>query len=37
MTPRLALPSEEGFLEAATSDTYLAVEEEALDLDTEVG
>ncbi|MFF7309212.1 hypothetical protein [Streptomyces sp. NPDC008137] len=36
LTPRLALPSEEGFLEAATSDTYLAVEEEALDLDTDV-
>ncbi|MFK0129144.1 hypothetical protein ACIQRZ_02210 [Streptomyces rubiginosohelvolus] len=36
LTPRFALPSEEGFLEAATSDTYLAVEEEALDLDTEV-
>ncbi|MGA4850277.1 hypothetical protein ACOBQB_30035 [Streptomyces sp. G5(2025)] len=36
LAPRLALPSEEGFLEAATSDTYLAVEEEALDLDTDV-
>ncbi|MFE2377316.1 hypothetical protein [Streptomyces sp. NPDC059398] len=36
LTPRLALPSEEGFLEAATSDTYLAVEEETLDLDIEV-
>ncbi|WP_167502500.1 hypothetical protein [Streptomyces malaysiensis] len=31
--PRLALPREEGFLEAATADTYLAVEEETLDLD----
>ncbi|WP_382465447.1 hypothetical protein ACFIN9_18145 [Streptomyces noursei] len=36
LAPRLALPSEEGFLEAATADTYLAVEEEALDLDAEV-
>ncbi|MFJ8254189.1 hypothetical protein [Streptomyces sp. NPDC094466] len=35
--PPLALPDEEGFLEAATSDTYLAVEKEALELDTEVG
>lgn len=36
LAPRLALPREEGYLEAATSDTYLAVEEEALDLDAEV-
>ncbi|MGP3977276.1 hypothetical protein ACTWQF_25355 [Streptomyces sp. 8N114] len=36
LAPRLALPREEGFLEAATTDTYLAVEEEALDLDTEI-
>ncbi|MFE9404391.1 hypothetical protein ACFYNY_21910 [Streptomyces sp. NPDC006530] len=36
LAPRLAVPREEGFLEAATSDTYLAVEEEALDLDAEV-
>ncbi|MEU9498791.1 hypothetical protein [Streptomyces sp. NPDC048196] len=35
LAPRLALPEEEGFLEAATADTYLAVEEEALDLDAE--
>ncbi|WP_369391114.1 hypothetical protein AB5J72_28340 [Streptomyces sp. CG1] len=35
LAPRLALPREEGFLEAATADTYLAVEEEALDLDAE--
>ncbi|WJY41162.1 hypothetical protein QT196_29965 [Streptomyces sp. P9-2B-2] len=35
LAPRLALPREEGFLEAATADTYLAVEEEALDLDDE--
>ncbi|MFE2675932.1 hypothetical protein [Streptomyces hygroscopicus] len=35
LAPRLALPREEGFLEAATTDTYLAVEEEALDLNTE--
>jgi hypothetical protein len=33
--PRLVLPREEGFLEAATSDTYLAVEEETLDLNAE--
>ncbi|MEU0278419.1 hypothetical protein ACIQAD_11180 [Streptomyces sp. NPDC088551] len=37
LAPPLALPDEEeGFLEAATSDTYLAVEAEALDLDVEV-
>ncbi|WP_405798168.1 hypothetical protein [Streptomyces sp. NBC_01506] len=36
LAPRLALPREEGFLEAATSDTYLAVEEEALDLEAEI-
>ncbi|WP_103533440.1 hypothetical protein [Streptomyces sp. SM11] len=36
LAPRLAVPGEEGFLEAATSDTYLAVEEEALDPDAEV-
>lgn len=36
LAPRLTLPREEGFLEAATSDTYLAVEEEALDLDADV-
>lgn len=35
LAPRLALPREEGFLEAATTDTYLAVEEQALDLDAE--
>ncbi|MFC5147130.1 hypothetical protein [Streptomyces aureoversilis] len=35
LAPRLALPREEGFLEAATADTYLAVEEQALDLDSE--
>ncbi|MDI3417300.1 hypothetical protein [Streptomyces luteolus] len=36
LAPRLTFPREEGFLEAATSDTYLAVEEEALDLNAEV-
>lgn len=36
LAPRLALPGEEGFLESATTDTYLAIEEEALDLDTEI-
>lgn len=33
VTPRLTVPAEDGFLEAATADTYLAVEQEALDLD----
>jgi hypothetical protein len=33
--PRLALPGEEGFLEAATADTYLAAEEETLGLNAE--
>ncbi|MEU6824056.1 hypothetical protein ABZ921_25785 [Streptomyces atriruber] len=33
--PRLTRPGEEGFLEAATADTYLAVDAEALDLDAE--
>lgn len=35
LAPRLAAPREDGFLEAATADTYLAVEEEALDLHIE--
>ncbi|MER0447106.1 hypothetical protein ABR738_21510 [Streptomyces sp. Edi4] len=34
ITPQLTSPAEYGFLEAATRDTYLAVEQEALDLDT---
>jgi len=34
ITPELTSPAEDGFLEAATRDTYLAVEREALDLDT---
>ncbi|MFB7470822.1 hypothetical protein [Kitasatospora sp. NPDC056184] len=33
VSPRVVVPAEEGFLEAATRDTYLAVEEHALDLD----
>ncbi|MGW1976140.1 hypothetical protein [Streptomyces sp. NPDC001889] len=35
ITPRLTSPSEDGFLEAATADTYLAVEQDSLDLDVE--
>lgn len=34
-TPRLTASSEDGLLEAATTDTYLAVEQDALDLDVE--
>ncbi|UFQ15732.1 MULTISPECIES: hypothetical protein [Streptomyces] len=34
ITPRLTSPAEDGYLEAATRDTYLAVEQESLDLDT---
>ncbi|MEN8650030.1 hypothetical protein ABCR94_05140 [Streptomyces sp. 21So2-11] len=36
ITPQLTVPAEDGFLEAATADTYLAVEQEALDLDAEM-
>ncbi|MFJ7075553.1 hypothetical protein [Streptomyces sp. NPDC098781] len=35
VSPEPALPSEDGYLEAATTDTYLAVERTALDLDGE--
>ncbi|MFI9366621.1 hypothetical protein ACIG5E_37065 [Kitasatospora sp. NPDC053057] len=33
VSPQLVLPAEDGFLEAATRDTYLAVEAQALDLE----
>ncbi|MFF2951761.1 hypothetical protein ACFVVU_10540 [Kitasatospora sp. NPDC057965] len=36
VSPRVVVPAAEGFLEAATRDTYLAVEEHALDLDLDL-
>lgn len=33
VSPKPAIPARDGYLEAATTDTYLAVEEAALDLE----
>ena len=33
VSPEPAIPARDGYLEAATTDTYLAVEEAALDLE----